>query len=90
MLFGREAKGEVGEEAPDPQLFFFFFCRNFRGNSHLSVTISILCTKHAPFTYSNQTLVSFEMLPKNNSLRKITLSVKKELLLSQFHLYWAS
>lgn len=68
MLFGREAKGEVGEEAPDPQLFFFFFCRNFRGNSHFSVTVSILCIKHAPFTYSNQTSISFEMLPKNNSL----------------------
>lgn len=70
MLFGREAKGEVGGEAPDPQLFFFFFCRNFRGNSHFSVTISILYIKHAPFTYSNQTSISFEMLPKNNSLRK--------------------
>lgn len=25
MLFGREAKGELDEEAPDPQLFFFSF-----------------------------------------------------------------
>lgn len=48
--------------------FFFFFCRNFRGNSHFSVSISILCIRHAPFTYSNQTSISFEILPKNNSL----------------------
>lgn len=70
MLFGREAKGEVVRKLLILSFFFFFFCRNFRGNSHFSVTISILCIKHAPFTYSNQTSVSFEMLPKTNSLRK--------------------
>lgn len=72
MLFGREAKGEVGAEAPDPQLFFFFFCRNLSGDSHFSVSTSILRIQHAPFTYSNQTSISFEMPPKNSSL-----SIKK-------------
>lgn len=53
---------------------FFFFCRNFRGNSHFSVSVSIVCIKHAPFTYSNQTLIPFEVPPKNNflSIKKVT------------------
>lgn len=61
------------------------FCRNFRGNSHFSVFLSILYIKHTPFIYSNQTFISLEKY----HLKIALFSIGKKLLLGQFHLYWA-